>query len=274
MKAVTYEICIKSFNPDPERFPNRRVITREALHLIKGFREKGYVVRILPDDGTEINILTEKGIKDFLKTNILIQLFGLPFAVFAGVLATHVTSGTPATDQTHIIIEAEENGHHVKFDYTGKPLTEEATQVIIKALDEKCNGYKAVRNTPSPFKNKPVPILYQHTSKIVGWGTIHVNEIGLIVDDVEMTDEETFHKLQKGELKGFSIAILARESTCMLCGEDYFKCNHIAGKSYDGVQCVNRIGKSDLLEVSVVEEPVNAECKVHFKEEEINLSKR
>lgn len=57
----------------------------------------------------------------------------------------------------------------------------------------------------------------------------------------------------------FSAGFVVRESSCSICGRDLSlrdPCGHTVGEVYKGQMCVREIKKADLLEVSMVENPV------------------
>lgn len=61
-KESVPHVLIYSYNPYESRYPARRVISREALHIAKLTRESGYSVVIEPDDGSKLAYTTEKGL--------------------------------------------------------------------------------------------------------------------------------------------------------------------------------------------------------------------
>jgi hypothetical protein len=108
---------------------------------------------------------------------------------------------------------------------------------------------------PDPFRQ--VPIYLEHTSRIVGWGSVAVDDEALRVKNALITDKEACRQLDNDELKGFSIAGLVHNAICSVCNAQYVDCNHITGNTYDGVACLVHILGIDLAEVSLVKNPVN-----------------
>ncbi len=53
----TQMIEIDSFKAYDSIFPNREVVTREILNLIKTFRSKGYLVIVKPNDSKPVEYL-------------------------------------------------------------------------------------------------------------------------------------------------------------------------------------------------------------------------
>ena len=54
---------------------------------------------------------------------------------------------------------------------------------------------------------------------------------------------------------GMSVAYVARERQCSICGQDPDGCPHIRGRVYDGELCFSVVTRADLLEVSLVSRP-------------------
>ena len=266
--ALLYEVTFKSYNPFPVSFPNRRVISRETLHVIKALRDKGISVRVVPEGG-ELNYLAEKGIKKFLSDPLHATLVNVPIGVLTGIIATLITnsfSELPKATETHVVIEMANDGTKIKYDHLGQPISDEKFKAMLALMQERAKLNEGAKAIKSPYENKPVPIYFEHTPKIIGWGNVLINDTGLYVDEACIDDKVTHDLLDKGELNGFSIACLVRQSTCSICKNSYFDCNHLSGQIYDDVMCVNSINDANLIEVSVVKNPVNPHCKIFFKE--------
>lgn len=137
---------------------------------------------------------------------------------------------------------------------------------IIKSAKKLQNSYKKSLSVKSPKPDKlPYPIYLEHTHKIVGWGNIPPIKDKLLVSPLEITDSATKQKMQKGEIKGLSVGGIVKQSECSICKQDYTKCNHIAGKRYGSKKCTNYITAIDLVEISLVKEPVNPEAIIKLK---------
>jgi len=117
-------------------------------------------------------------------------------------------------------------------------------------------SYAKTRAFPPPQKEFPEPILYEHTDRIVGWGRLSLDEVGLNVD-ARISDPGIRMKLDSGELQGFSFGALIYDSECSVCGRQYVDCNHITGRTYRVVECIATIRGADLAEISVVAQPAN-----------------
>lgn len=59
-----------------------------------------------------------------------------------------------------------------------------------------------------------------------------------------------------------SIGLIAIESKCSICNKIYGECNHVVGKAYMGRYCCEIITKSNLQEISIVENPSNKKCRM------------
>src|SRR5260370_25885951 len=81
------QIRIQSHNPYEARYPARRVISREALHLAKLLRENGHSVVVEPDDGGKLNYSTEKGLKEFFADPIHLVIVGIPISVVVNIVS-------------------------------------------------------------------------------------------------------------------------------------------------------------------------------------------
>ena len=55
-------VDVHTYNPYEARFPARRVVSRDALLLIDEIRAAGYDVHVLPDNGTRLQYLIQKGV--------------------------------------------------------------------------------------------------------------------------------------------------------------------------------------------------------------------
>lgn len=61
---------------------------------------------------------------------------------------------------------------------------------------------------------------------------------------------------------GMSVAYVARERHCSICGENPDDCPHIRGRVYAGQLCVSVVTQADLLEVSLVSRPVDLDARI------------
>lgn len=121
----------------------------------------------------------------------------------------------------------------------------------------------AVRRTRSPSPRfRPTPLFLRHTPQIVGWGRMDFDSRAMRVRDVKVTDPGVIALLDQRVLRGLSVGGIGTELRCSICDSDYILCDHIAGHTYSGRECLNRINKAICAEISLVDEPVNASCLV------------
>ena len=211
-------ICIRSYNPYEARYSGRRVISREALHIVKVLRESGYVVSVGPDDGRTLHYSTEKGLRDFLSDPLYIVLVGIPISVVANIISSWLYDRfkrVPSTEQVSIILETDEHGVCVRYDHTGTPISEKRFQSILKVFERRAQRYEESQALSPPDLTRPVPIFLEHTSKLVGWGRATLDEKGLRLDDVQIFHKKTLKAMNKGDLEGLSIAGLIYDSVSL-----------------------------------------------------------
>ena len=262
---VSPQVCIQSYNPYEARFPARRVISREALHIAKLLRENGYSVIVEPDDDSRLNYITRKGLKEFLVDPIHLIIVGIPITVVVNILSTwlyQTFKKTPRTEELNIVLEVDDHGRRLRYNHQGEPLSENRFRSILRLIERQAQRFKDLQTIDPPDPTKPLPIFLEHTDKLVGWGRASLDEKGLRVDDVQIIHKKTLKRMKEGELKGLSIAGLIHDSRCSICDLQYVDCNHITGQLYDGQECLNRIDGILLAETSLVEKPVQPKAKI------------
>lgn len=261
-------IVIQSFNPYDSRFPGRRVVSRETLHLIKRLREAGYHIVVEPDDGTKLNYLTEKGIREFLSDPVWMFLLGIPVQVLLGLISNWIYDRlhrNPDDDEVSLVMEIDEDDRRVRYSHTGKPVSEERLREILAAMQEKSQRFASASIVTPPDATHTIPIHLEHTGKVVAWAaSLETDELGLRLDGIKVTDDQTWERIRSGELTGLSIAGLVYSSTCGTCARDYTECNHIAGTEYDGVECSVQLTGIDLAEISIVTTPAASQALLHI----------
>lgn len=259
------QIRFQSFNPYESLCLGHRVVSRETLHLIKRLRDEGYSVVVEPDDGTKLNYLAEKGLREFLSDPIYAVIVGIPLSVLVNIISSWLYDRfkrQPKATEVSLVLEFDEKGNRAFYNHKGEPITETRFQSILESLNSRAQQYEESRKVVPPDHTRPTPIHLEHTGKIIGWGRVLSDDKGLKVESAKITDDETAHRVESGELSGFSISGLIYDSTCSICGKDYVECNHIAGTFYDEVECVVRIDGIDLAEISIVKNPVQPLAKL------------
>lgn len=257
------QIIIKSNNQYADAFPNRKIISRNTLHLIKILRSNGIEVIIEGPENTELEYFIEKGFKMFISNPIHLFLVNIPITVFLGIISSGIYDNikgqmSNGIGEEQLIIQENNNGTTYTYSEKGLPLSAEK----IKELFDEAQKNRTI-NIPTPISpdpsNYPCPIYLEHTSKIVGWCLPYKENDKLHVKS-RITDDNTWKKIKNGTLKGFSIGAIVNDSKCSICGEQYIKCNHITGQKYKGKKCINNITSSSLYDISIVSDPVNADC--------------
>lgn len=253
-----------------------RLISQPTLELVKLLRAQGHLVVVEPNNGSEIKYYIRKGEFDFLRDPLLLELLGIPFGIFAALVTAWLqnrlsrrgekeNTSTRKGSGSHMVVRVSETSKRTYRDHAGRRVTEKTVRKVTRLIEQQAEAMNATRSARSPYPEMPFPICLEHTSRIVGWANLKETEKGLLASPAIIEDDETWGRLQRGELRGFSVSGVVRESQCSICGGDYAECNHISGLDYEGRKCVNYIKDVDLIEVSVVEEPVNQHCLVNLR---------
>jgi len=260
----------------PGSHGHTRLVSQPALELIKALRSEGCLVVIEPDDGSKIEYYIRKGALDFLKDPLFLVLVGIPIAFFVNIASAVFydrwlkkrpvsPSGiVESPQQSNLVVEVQGPGESFYYDHNGLRIELDRAREAVTLLGQQAAVLSAMRTAESPYPDMPFPICLEHTSRIVGWANLREDEKGLLVSPGVISDRETWSRIERGELRGFSIAGAVRESQCSLCNADYAECNHISGLDYEGRSCSNIIRDVDLVEVSIVEEPINPGCLVNL----------
>jgi predicted DNA binding CopG/RHH family protein len=254
------EIRFRTYNPYESAYTGLQVVSRETLHLIKTLRTHGYSVVVEPDDGARLCYWVEKGLHELLSDPLYAFVVGIPVSVILGVIANWLSQlrQAPKPDEASLILEFDEEGNKVRYDQSGRRISDQRFGSMLAALEARKRRFEASRKIISPYPGYPIPIHLEHTCNIVGWSKGFVfddKEKAIAVDIAKICDEETWRRIQHGELMGFSIAGIVTDAVCQICRTQYVECNHIAGIEYEGRRCTVR---TVLLpaEISIVKDPV------------------
>ena len=240
-------------------FPERKFLSKEVLILIKTLRSEGCDVILLPEE-VEYQYLFKKGETSFLSDPANLLLVGIPVTIATTLITNWIQKLIDKSQN-----KKPEGNNVIVYNF----ITNQATNYLnqpadINTIADSKNTNKALANTlaeclktKSPYPELPFPILLEHQPIIVGWCSLKVDDNGLLIDEGRITDVDTYKRIKKGELKGGSVTGIAEESRCSICQNNYIACNHIAGHIYDEKECINRIIKSKLIEVSIVSDPIN-----------------
>jgi hypothetical protein len=261
------ELIVESFNPYDVGYPNRRVVTRAELDLIKVARAAGISVRITGRPEHELNFLTEKGLRDLLADPVIALVANIPIGVLAGLIANALPQWfkPPRSTARSVVLEVDETGTKVRYTADGAPIDHATFLSLVSLLQQRRSDRPNAFPGSSPEPNRPIPIFLEHTRRLIGWGRVEATDKGLEVHDAKITDDEAYSRIQKGELKGFSIAGLVRKATCGICGGSYFLCEHVGGMSYGGVTNSVHLEEVDLCEISIVETPINPDATIKMQ---------
>lgn len=257
---------IESFNPYETRFPNRKLVTRETLILMKYLREEGYEVKVLPDNEQPIEILYKKGLAEFFADPIFIALLGIPIGIITSIVSNKIQKLIDSLDkketinQEHLIIQIDNSTHN----YLGENFPKEKKKMIKKKRKELKDGFERCFQIKSPKPKFPTPIFLEHKPKIIGWCSLSTDDNGLKAEGM-ITDKVIKRRIKQNRLRGMSVTGIAKKTECSICKKSYTECNHVAGNKYDNKGCYNTIIETDFVEASIVKKPINSECLVNMK---------
>ena len=256
----TQEIRFHSYNPYESVYPGLRVVSRETLHLIKTLRAQGYSVVVEPEDGTKLNYFVEKGLRELLSDPVYAFVIGIPTSLVLNLIANWVCHlrRSPKPDEVNVVLEFDEGGNKVRYSESGRPVSDERFNSMLSALEDRKHRFEESRKLTSPYPGYFIPIHLEHTGKVVGWskGFIFNDQKKAIgVDTTKICDDETWERIERHELRGFSIAGIVSNAKCLICREEYVNCNHIAGIKYNGEKCTVR-ATTRPAEISIVKDPV------------------
>lgn len=69
-------------------------------------------------------------------------------------------------------------------------------------------------------------------------------------------------KIISGKFRGLSPGIIIRKWECSVCHGDFEKCVHEIGQVYNGVKCEAIAKDIEFTEVSIVDHPQDARCRI------------
>jgi hypothetical protein len=263
------QVVIQTSNPYSAIFPKRKIVSRNVLHLIKLLRSNGIETTIRGNDNAPLEYFVEKGFKEFISDPVNVFLVNIPLSFIVGIFSSAVydkIKGQKANGiaEEKLIIHEDKNGSTLTYSEKGLPLSSEKIKTLINNARKYTTIQGSIPVSPNPSKY-PCPIYLEHTPKIVGWSNLK-DVKGALVTQCQITDKKTNEMIDKGILKGFSIGGLVKSSKCSICGKQYSQCNHITGQKYQGKMCTNTINSIDLLDISIVRDPVNAQALINRKE--------
>jgi len=264
-------IEIRSITPYQNRLPNRKLLSLESLTLLKYLKENGYEVVVLPEDDRPLEYLFKKGVREIIGDPVYLILIGIPIAIGCNLISNWLQKLIYNKDKRftkkkihidNVIIKIKEINKYYRYD--GKEFDQE--MVKQKRIDYKNEEKEFSKKLDliSPYFQYPTPIFLEHKPKIVGWVNLTIDEVGLHTKGI-IIDKTTRKRMDQGRLKGASVTGIATKTECSICKSNYILCNHISGNFYKGVECIVYIVKADIIEVSLVKEPINPECLISLK---------
>src|SRR5579872_4318099 len=210
-----------------------RLVSQPALELIKALRSEGCLVAVEPDDGSKLEYYIRKGALDFLKDPLYVVLVGIPISFFVNVASSLFcdrwlkkrpisTEGIVESPQnSNIVVEVQGQGDLSYYDHNGLRIDRNRAREAVSILGQQAVAISAMRAAESPYPDMPFPICLEHASRIIGWANLKEDERGLLVSPGVISDHETWARIERGELRGLSIAGAVRESQCSICNADY-----------------------------------------------------
>lgn len=259
------KIKIDSFNPYENRFPNRKLVTRNTLLLIKQLRSDGYNVIVEPENDQPLQYLYKKGIAEFFADPINITLIGIPIAILTNVISNELQKlfdKDDTLDKKNINIKIDNSTK--TYNYLGNPQDKNNTKRIKKKRKELKEGFDRCFEIKSPYDDLPTPVFLQHKPKIIGWCELWSDDDGL-KSKMKIIDKVVKRRISQNRLNGMSVTGIATKTECSICKSDFVYCEHIPGKKYKGKKCYNTIIETDYIESSIVKEPINSQCLIDYK---------
>lgn len=259
------KIIIETFNPYESRFPNRKLVTRDMLLLIKHLRSDGYEIVIEPENDQPVEYLYKKGVAEFFADPVNITLIGIPIAILTNIISNQIQKlldKKEPINKTNINIQID-NSTHI-YNYLGEPQDKNNKKLVAKKRMELKDGFERCFEIKSPRLDYPTPIFLEHKPKIVGWCSLWADDKGLKSEGI-IIDKIVKRRISQNRLNGASVTGIATKTECSICKSNFVYCDHIPGKEYNGKKCHNTIIETDFVETSLVKEPINSECLLGWK---------
>lgn len=265
---MSKKISIDSFNPYSTRFPNRRLVTKGTLELIKELRLNGYEVTVKPENDQPIQYLYKKGLHDFFSNPVYAFLLGIPTSIVFNIVSNYIQRSIdkwkqPEEIKNNIIIINQNTTEIINLNQ--KIISKSEINDKLKKAKKLKDEFDKCFSLKSPYVNLPTPIFLEHKPKIIGWCRLKATYTTLEFDDSIIFDKSVHKKIKNGKIKGGSLTGISEKSICTICKSDYIQCNHIAGNIYNNIKCGNEIHEATIVEVSFVKEPINKECLIHIR---------
>ncbi|MCP1997383.1 hypothetical protein [Flavobacterium sp. HSC-61S13] len=256
-------ISIDSFNPYSSKFPDKKLVTKGTLELIKELRSNGYEIIVRPENNQPIQYLFKKGIHEFFSDPLYAFLAGIPTSIIFNIASNYIQTSIDKWSQTdenrkNIIIINQTINEAVNLN--NKKVTKSEILDKKKKSNKKKETFQKCFSIISPYPDLPTPIFIEHKPHIIGWGRLKVSDEELEIEESKILDKTIKRKIKSGKIKGASVTGIAEKSICNICNENYVDCNHITGEIYNGKNCANKIHEATFVEVSLVNIPINSHC--------------
>ncbi|MEN9909862.1 MAG: hypothetical protein RLZZ540_3011 [Bacteroidota bacterium] len=258
-------VKIDTFNPYENRFPNRKLVTRDTLLLIKYLRSDGYDVVIEPDNGLPIQYLYKKGVKEFFADPVNIMLINIPITILTNIISNQIQKffdKKQSVNRENINITIDNSNK--TYNYLGEHHPKNHKKLVAKKRKELKDGFNKCFEIKSPYEDLPTPVFLEHKPKIVGWCYLWSDNQGL-KSKMIITDKVVKRRVSQNRLNGLSVTGIATKTECSICKSDFLNCEHIPAKKYKGQKCYNTIIETDYVETSIVKEPINSQCLINYK---------
>jgi len=113
-------VRIASHNPYEHRYPGHKVVSREALHLIKHLRANGVDVIVEPDDDRPLLYLSQKGFSDLIAIPVFAFLVNIPVSIMTNLISTWISERAKekaheGAGNTSVVLELSEDGRRLNL---------------------------------------------------------------------------------------------------------------------------------------------------------------
>lgn len=260
---------IMVFNPFEAIYPGRRIIPQEAIGLAKRIRNAGIPVNIGSEGKNQVHFIARKGLEEAFQDPIIVFFLGVTKDIAIGLVSAWLYDFLKSKKASKInpskctvIIGLSEDGRQAYYTHEGKAISEKRFNAIKGMMKKRQEDFAESLKANNPTPDLPIPIYLEHSSKIVGWGKLIKDdaERGLRFSPAKIFDPEAKRRVEKGELKGFSITMLVKKAICSKCGRDFRDCEH--GDESEKDPPTVRLTEVDYCEASIVKTPVNQGCVI------------
>jgi len=191
----TQIIEIDSFNPYDSFYPNRKVVNRDVLILIKILRSEGYEVIVRPKDTRPLEYLFKKGVTSFLADPANQLIISIPVGIVSGLVTNWIQKQFDRKKESNNIIIIDKSTNIITNSFN-KTITKGQAEDIKKKRKIIAKKFEDCLKTKSPFLGLPFPILLNHRPIIIGWCRLEETEIGLEIEKGIITDKNAYRKIK------------------------------------------------------------------------------